>query len=439
MRKQINRYAFLWMFLLQSLVILAQDSKIFSTVQEVLEFSKRENYTFKNADIQLQLADLTKKTAIGNVINPKIPAMAQSLNNINQQLSFLPGQVFGLPQGTFKEVVIGQQFVSTFTVSPQFDILNLANYAQIKVADINQQLVVNQNKLNEQALYEKIAMVYFNILSFKEQKQILEENIISAQGILEIVSNKFAEGISRKQDVNEAEVNLISLQDKLQQIEINLKIQYQIFSLFFENRIAPVLAQSIWNFEEIIPIIASHNNLLLENAKLQSQFAMQEYKSIKYQNIPVLSFVSAFNLQNSSNDNFFSDKSIWIRYNYIGLKLSYDFPTTVQKYSALKSKENQIELLKNNEEHSKKENDNRNAQLILEYEKAAKQRDNFKKIYSLKKDTYNKNLNQFKEDVLPLDKLLISQNDMLISKLNVVSALANIGFNRTKIEINNEF
>ena len=62
---------------------------------------------------------------------------------------------------------------------------------------------------------------------------------------------------------------------------------------------------------------------------------------------------------------------------------------------------------------------------------------NFKKIYLLKKDTFEKNFNQYQEQILPLDKLLISQNDLLISEINLVNALANIGFSKNKIVINN--
>jgi OMF family outer membrane factor len=374
-----------------------------------------------------------------NRYNPKTPTSIQVLDNINQQVSFLPGQAFGQPNGTFKEVTIGQQYVSTFNIQPQFDILNMASNAQIKTAKINQQLVENQNKINEQTLYEKINMVYFNILSFDAQKEVLKENIKIANDILRIINNKFNAGIARKQEVNEAEVNLISLQDKLEQIEMNTKMQYQTLNLFFENQIDASLSQNLWDYQNIDTVLQTQNNLIVENARLQSQMAQQEYKALKYQNLPVLSFVSSFNWQNLSNDFSFAKNSNWINYNYVGLKLSYDLPTTIQKYSNQKSKQMQIEIWKNNEEHSQKENETRNAQMVLEYEKSLKQKENFRKIYDLKKDTYEKNYNQFKENILSLDKLLISQNDMLISKLNMVSALANIGFNKTKIEINNEF
>ena len=144
----------------------SQEEKIVNSLPEVLQLSKEKNYAIQNATLQTQLANLTKKTAIGNVLNPRIPATAQSLNNFEQQVSFLPGPIFGLPEGTFKEVTMGQQYTSTFSVQPQFDILNFGSIAQIKSAKINEQLVENQNKLNEQNIYNQINGVYFKLLSF---------------------------------------------------------------------------------------------------------------------------------------------------------------------------------------------------------------------------------------------------------------------------------
>ena len=86
-----------------------------------------------------------------------------------------------------------------------------------------------------------------------------------------------------------------------------------------------------------------------------------------------------------------------------------------------------------------KENETNNIQLILDYEKSIRQLENFKKIVVLKEDTYNKNFNQYQENILSLDDLLISYNNMLSAKLNVVTTLANIGFNKSKIDINNKF
>ena len=434
MRAKINLLLFSLLFLMNT---IAQEKKTFATIKEVFEYTKSNNITFQNAALQIELAKLTKKSSVLNAINPKIPSSYQAINNQNQQVSFLPGQAFGLPAGTFKEVTIGQQYVATFSIQPQFDILNLATIAQIKSAKLNEQLIENQNKINQQNLFEKINSIYFNILALNAQKEIVDSNIEIATKIVTITTNKFNEGLARKQEVNEAEVNLINLKDKMQQIEYNLQIQHQTLGLFFENKIVPSLSQSITDYEKSTKNSTIKNELLVENSSILYQIAKQDLKSIRLQQLPVVSFISSYNWQNLSNDKFYATNSNRVNFNYVGLKVNYDLPTTVQKHTAVHSKSIQLKIAEFNAEHSKKENENRNNQLLLETEKAVAQLENLKKIVALKEDSYQKNNHQYIENILPLDKLLISQNDLIMSKLNVVSALATIGFNKTKIEIYN--
>lgn len=418
--------------------IQGQEQVKFSTINEVFALAKSKNYTLLNAALQTKIADLTKNAAVANVINPRVPTTIQALDNMNQQVSFLPAEAFGGPAGTFKEVTIGQQYVSTLAIMPQFEIFNLSNIAQVKSSKINEQLVENQNKLNELQLYTKINSIYSNILSFNGQKEILQENLLIAENIQTIIKQKFNEGLVRKQDLNEAEVNVINTKDKLEQLELNLKIQYQLLNLFFENQTSTEVTESIWNYEKSNQITQVKNNLDVENIHLQNLLAKQEHKSLMYQNLPSLSFVSSFSWQNLSNESFFYSKSNNTNFNYLGLKLNLELPTA-QRISNTQNKRIQVKILTNNEEHTVKENEIKNQQLLLDYDKAVKQAENYSKISALKKDTYEKNYNQFKENILSLDKLLISQNELLQSKLNVVLALATISFNKNKIDITNKF
>jgi outer membrane protein TolC len=361
------------------------------------------------------------------------------LNNTNLQANFLPAEIFGGPTGTFREVTFGQQYVSTINIQPQFDLINLANFEQIKSAKINQELVENQQKINEQKLYEQVNILYFNILSLQGQQEILKENIGIAEKIKAVIAHKYEEGIARKQELNEAEVNVISLQDRLSQIEINLKIQSQSLAIFFENTIEPALLQSVWEFENDPQNLTTNSTLTLKNYGLQLRMATQDVKIAKYQQLPTLGFVSALGWQNNSNQGFFNKDSRWVNSSYLGLKLSWDLPTNLQKFSTLKTKEWNVAMLKNNATHAQKEQETKNNLMVLEYQKAVAQLSNVKKILALKEDTYQKNYNQFLENIIGLDKLLGSQNDLLNSKLNIVITLANIGFNKSKIDINNKF
>ncbi len=417
----------------------AQDSKKIASCQELINYAKETNIDLLNANLQLKLASLSTKTSYANIVNPMIPTSAMAINNIDQQVSFLPGQVFGLPEGTYKQVTMGQQYAFTFNLQPQFDILNLGSIAQVQSAKINAKLVENQNKLNEWEIYNKLNAIYFNIISFNAQANVITEQIINAQKIHAIIANKFEQGITRKQELNEAEVNLISLNDKLEQIKINLEIQFKNLNTLLDNQVKADLTEDLWNYNQntFVPDVLP-NNLMHNNAQLQRELANKELRVIKFQHTPVVSFISSFNWQNLSNDNFFSSNSDWINYSYVGLKIRYDLPTNTQKYANLKTKQIQLELLESNENHIEKEEQNSDQVLALELKKTIAQKNNFEKIMHLRNDTFDKNFNQFEQGILPLDKLLISQNDLIISKLNMISALANVGFTQTKIQINND-
>ena len=174
-------------FLFFSNFIFSQEKKSFSNLEELLTLAKEKSFVFKNAQEQIHLANLTKKTAIGNVINPRIPASIQSINNLKQQVIFLPGEPFGQPAGTIKEVTTGQQYVSIFSIQPQFEIINFGAIGLIKSAKINEEIVENQNKIDEQKIYNQINTVYFNILTYQGQKEILKENITLAKNRIEFV------------------------------------------------------------------------------------------------------------------------------------------------------------------------------------------------------------------------------------------------------------
>jgi outer membrane protein TolC len=364
---------------------IAQEHKTFNNLNAVLTFAKEKNYIFINDAIQSRLADLTGKTAFGNVINPTIPASFQLIDNTKQQVIFLPGEAFGQP-GTFRSVTTGQKYSSLINLQPQFGILNLAAIAQIRSAKINQQLTENQNKINEKNIYDQVNTIYFNILSYKGEIEIVQQNLAIADTILKVTQNRFNENVGRKQAVNEAEVNVINLQNNLEQLVLNLKIQEESLALFFENSIYPDLRETVWAYENTNASMQTNNTLQLQNDKLQLQMMLQDIKVAKAQNWPTLSFISSFNWQSLGNDFFYKGNANSINYNYVGLKLSMDLPTTVSKISNIKNKQYQSEILKTTAEHSVKESETRNRQLILDYEKALSQLQNFKKIALLKED-----------------------------------------------------
>jgi OMF family outer membrane factor len=247
------------------------------------------------------------------------------------------------------------------------------------------------------------------------------------------------EGIARKQELNEAEVNEINIQDKIAQLQYVLQQQQLALSVFFENKLSPKLLESIWNYNMDTEVPEANNNLQVKNLDLQADLLQQDIKVSKYQNLPTASFISMLNYQNVSNNFFYHSDSRNVSNNYIGLKLNWDLPTTVSKLANTENKKLQLQVLQNTKTQTQLENEAKNKQLDIDYQKANSQLKNYQKIFAFKEDTYTKMRNQYQENILALDKLLIAQNDMLVSKLNIITALSNIGFTKNKIIINNQF
>jgi outer membrane protein TolC len=194
-------------------------------VDELFQLALTHNLNLKNNTLQKELAQITTKIAGLNAFAPRVPVSYQALDNISLQRMYVPGVLFGQPEGTFKELTMGQKYVATFNISPQFDILNFGNKAQRKAATLNESSVILNEKSVQRDIYLQINSTYHNILSFQRQRTVLEENLKVAQKIKEVITNRQEEGLARTQEVNEAEVNIITLEDKMYQVDQNVLLQ----------------------------------------------------------------------------------------------------------------------------------------------------------------------------------------------------------------------
>ena len=429
------RYKISLLLLTLNSIAFAQTN--FSSLQEVLNLAEKNSYTTLVATEQNKLASLTTVSAYGNALNPRIPVSANITDNTRLPVSFFPGQIFGQPEGTFKQVTMGQQYISVLNFSPQFDILNFGNISIIKSAKANEALANHNTLLTKKNLFDQVNACYHNIVSFQAQIKVLKQNQQKADSLLKIVGNKYAQGLVRKQDVNDAEINAISIKDKIEQASLSLEQQYLTLKTLLDTEENVSISQQL-STETVNSQLKSSGNINEENAKFQLAFSQAEYKSALWNNLPTLSFVTSFNWQNNSNAAFLDSKNPWINSNFWSLRLAWDFPTNVPKITALKSNLINFHIAEINAKHASLQTKLLNEQMDKDFEKSVAQYKNNLAIYQLKLDNYQKSNNQFQANILPLDKLLIAHNDLLVSEINVATSMAAIAFNKSKIEINNQ-
>jgi OMF family outer membrane factor len=419
-----------------------QDILTFNSLESLFQFAEENSYAIKTNKQNTILAKYQKLAALANIVNFRNPLVFTMTDNTKLAKTFVDPHALNpsVPAGgPLESITLGIQYVSNANITPQIDIINPANWSQVKSASINEVLTSTQNKLNKKALYESIAACYYNIISYKEQIEVTRKNLSSTDSILTIVKNKFDQGLVRQKDVNDATINKLSLQDKFNQLNISLEQQYNSLKILCDIPSGKqLIIEEKLNYDQQFETdLEASSQLQFMSSLLQMEYAKNDYRNNLLSNLPVVSLLYNTALYQNSNVQFYDPNAKWLNAVYYGAKLSWNIPDITHIVSSSNSKVS-YHIAKINFEHNKLQNDINNNQLILDYEKYYSQYSANKQILSLKADNYRMASNQFSESILPVDNLLNSFNDMLVSRLNYCSVIANLAYTRSKIDINNK-
>jgi len=434
--KQLIIISLTWFLLFQTAG--AQTELRFSSLDSLLNYAEQNSITIKTTEQQALLAKWQKVSAQAGLVNFRMPINFNLTNNIELPVSFMPGEAFGGAPGTFKEVTMGQQYIGNLNIAPQIDIINPAAWAKLQSASKNSELTTVNNLLAKKLLFESISAAYHNTVSLQEQIELTKKSLLIADTLLINMENKYSEGIVRQQDLNDAKINKLTLTDKLKQLGASLQQQYLSLKILCDipENITILIYEPVDYNQNIAVGLEVSNQLVYKSSLLKYDIAKADLKANHLMQLPTMSFVYYDAWHQNSNNTFFDKDAQWINSQYIGLKMSLSFPD-VNRFTQNKISKVNSTIALQNAEHTKLQNDNNNLQLVLDYEKAFSQFTTAKQIYELKEQNYHLAMNQFTMDILSSDRLLIAFNDMITSRLNNSSALANLLYLKSKIDINN--
>ncbi len=432
------RLFFIKIFLLLTVAANAQTALQFQSLQEVFAYADSHSSTFKNATQQIILVKYQTLAAKLAQWNIKGDANFSSIDNTKLPVSYLPAEIFGGPAGTFKTITLGQQYVSSLNITPQIDILNPYNAAKIRVAKAYEKVTAVNNLLSKKSLYESLAGTYYNILSYQWQIKVTEKSLANLDTLVHITQQKQQAGIGRMQDVNNAVANQLSAQDKLQQLEVLLLQQYNSLKILCDiDGAEPVSINTADPAKAVFDSsLAAAGHLQQTQNEVQKKYQEEDWRAAKRFWLPTVSAVGNLAWQQNSKKQFY-DNSAWFGSNYIGFKVLIPLVPDANKFATVKYDRINLVIADVNLKHAVLQDSINNEQLKLDYEKAFGSYDLAGKIDLLRQDTYQKNLDIYKQGILSATDLLLSFNDWLNSSLNTVVQLANSEYAKSKININN--
>lgn len=409
------------------------------SVQRFSTWKALEDWVLKNATViqlnqeQLRMAELTEQASWLNTLNPRIPTTGSWINNTDLPVNFIPGQVFGGPEGSFREITFGQQYISSFTAAPQLDLVNIAKWQDVRAAKANTKVVAAEGIMNRIKLLEQVNFLYCGIVQLKKQQKMLERFVGLSDSLSQIVGRKYDAGLIRLQDRNDAQVNVIQQKGVLRNIVHQLTYQEALLSSLAGITVEIDVTEGA---EELETKSTVQNQTALNLAMFKVDYAKMMYRSAQLEQLPVLSFQSSLAYQNNSNAQWMDPANRWIYSSFVGAKLTWDLPTNAVKATNVRVKKINFKMAEILLEEEKRNTKVKNEQLIKDWENAKKEVEEKKLMAILEKDSYRQAGDQYEKEVIGLDKLILAQNKWLSAQLSVLNARINQQMYQQKIRIN---
>jgi len=417
----------------------AQNSLSFSSLDSLFKYAEQHSSVIKIGDQQTLLAEWTKVTSLFNTVNVKSPITGSWTDNTKLPVSYLPADAFGGPAGSFKSVTLGQQYVTIYGITPQIDIINPANWARIKSAELNKQLTQVNNQITKKNLFESISAAYYNIISMRYQISQLETHLVAADSLVLISQNKFSQGIIRQQDLNNMKANQLMVQDKLQQLRWQLEQNNNTIKVLCD-----IKHETILQFKEQLETLnleqqtASNSQLVVKQAQLQSAFMRSELNATRLQSFaPTLSLVFNQSWQENSNKGFFDNNANKFTSQYVGVRLSIPFPLDPARLSQNYTAKINSNLAAINALHADLQKQMISSNLEIDQHRLLRSYAIAKEISDIKNLNYEKSMNQYKAGILAADILLNHFGDMVNANLNMANAKTAAKYAQVKVQLNN--
>lgn len=417
----------------------AHSQKVFMSVDSLLNYSASKSISVQSGYIRLDQAKNAKLASILSIPDITGNLSLSYTHNTKLPVNLFPAEVFGGQPGTFMEIQSGIPYVTTANENIDIKLFNLKGWKNLKLYRLNIESNISDNKITLKSLFENVTAAYYNIISLQEQLASTIQNMSSANSLLEITQNKYKAGLVKQQDVNDANINYLTTEENKNQIEYLIKQQYLALKILCDipeqEEIQIVNKSSLTEFGER-PSIAS-NNIALTNNLLKEKTALYTYKQQKHSLYPTVSFFQSYTTQqNNTRGKLFDSRVSWLQSSYIGLRLNIPIPSSSTIAEVSKAKYDYL-LAQKNTTQQKIKSDLEINQLGVDYNKAFSQAVANNKIFLLRKENYEKNLNLYKEGLVSSEQVLDSFSDMVTSNYDLVSSQVTVLAAKTKIDINN--
>lgn len=339
----------------------------------------------------------------------------------------LPGEIFG--QTGLIPVEIGTKFDWSTGFRASLILYNQSYLTSLKLAErlmVLGELTLQQKK--EEIVYQ-VSQVYYLCQTTHRQIEQLNGTMRNTDKMLEIAKLQNESGILRKSDYSRLSVNKNNLQTQIDNLEQLYRQQVNLLKYLIgldtntKVELSDSLSFSGTGISAQVPDFNLRTELKLIDKQMEVTSLNRKYNRQTY--LPSLTGIGQYYYQGQRNefDFFRGGNDKFFKVGFVGLNLSVPVFSGFEKHSKMRQQDIELQKLQNTRKSTKDYLSKEYTDAMLQYNNSLnalqRQQENIKAA----EETYDVSLQGYRQQVMSLSDLLMSDSSLTEARLSWLNAL----------------
>ena len=422
--------------IISTLQAYSQNNTVALSLNQATQLGIERNVNVKNAELETQKSRFQLKEAQSKLY-PQIEGYSTLSYYFAIPKMIVPGEIFG--QTGLIPIEIGTKFDWSNGFKATQLLYNQSYFTSIKLAREMENLTRLSLEKQKEEIVLQVSQIYYLCQNTSKQIELLTRTLTNTDHLLEITKLQSQNGVIRKVDHSRVQVNKSNLQtqiDNLQQL-YHQQLGLLKYLIGIEQKTNVELSDSISCDIYITPEDSVDFQKRFEIQLLENRIKITDLtrKSVNASNIPTLTGFGQYYFQGQRNqfDYFKSGENKFYKVGVVGISLSVPIFDGLARRSKTKQYDIEVTQLQNTRkstmDYFSKEYTDAVKQYNNSYNALVRQGQNIK----VAEETYNISLDGYRQQVLSLSDLLLSESSLTEARLSYYNAV--MQFNYAELEL----
>jgi len=407
----------------------AKISKHEFSVQQTIDYARKNNLQVKNALLNVQIQEETNREVTSAAL-PQISASGSYTYNAKLPVSLVPAEFFGGQPGTFQKIAFGLKHNATGGVQLNQLLFDGQVFVGLQARESVLKFQQKNVEVTEEMIKTNIYKIYYQLVVSKQQIELLDANIERFEKLLKDTKIIYENGFAEKLDVDKVNVALTNLQTEKIKALNQIDNGYLGLKLLMGMPVKEeLLLTDTLSYDQIKGGVLEAGNFDYADRKdyqyaelgiTLNEYNIRRYKLSRY---PTLSLNGYYNKNAQRNKFNFFGNGDWFDISAVTLNLNIPIFTGFSTKAKIQKAKLELQQSVNQREYLKISIDNDIQAAKNNFRSAISTLDFQKKNMELAESVYQQTKKKYEAGTGSQTEINTSQTDLKTAQTNYITAL----------------